>query len=105
MSSYSQANEVNLWMHSHEFLFPCPILESFGWVPPMSCHPDSGMPLGFHQLRLERDFMGAPYNHTWVPLKSIVEHFRALLRDFCFWANFLGFPNRKTRASMDAKKS
>ena len=45
---------------------------------------DSGMPLGFHQLRPERDFGGTPYNHTWVPLKSIVEHFRALLRDFRF---------------------
>ena len=55
---------------------------------------DSGMPLGFHQLRPERDFRGTPYNHTWVPSKSIVEHFRALLRDFRFWAIF-GFPNRK----------
>ena len=100
---------MNLRLHSHEFLFPanesqtafpwvpipCQILESFGWVPSMSCHPDSGMPLGFRQLRPERDFRGTPYNHTWIPQKSIVEHFRALLRDFCFWANFLGFPIRK----------
>ena len=75
---------MNLWMHSHESLFPAKFLESFGWVPSMSCHPDSGMPLGFHQLRPERDFGGTPYNHTWVPLKSIVERFRCLLRDFCF---------------------
>ena len=66
--------------------------------------PDSGMPLGFHQLRPELDFRCTPYNHTWVHLKSIVEHFIALLRDFCFWAIFLGFLNRKTRAPMDAKK-
>ena len=49
---------------------------------------DSNMPLEYPQLRPERDFRGTPYNHTWVPLKSIVEHFRALLRDFCFVANF-----------------
>ena len=53
--------------------------------------PDSGMPLGFHQLRPERDFGCTPYNHTWVPLKSRRERFRCLLRDFCFVANFLGF--------------
>ena len=52
---------------------------------------DSGMPLESPRMRPERDFGGTPYNHTWVPLKSIVEHFRALLRDFCFWANFLVF--------------
>ena len=82
---------MNLRMHSHEFefLFPCQILESFGWVPSMSCHPDSGMPLESPQLRPERDFGGTPYNHTWVPLKSIVEHFRALLRDFCFSLGFM----------------
>ena len=50
--------------------------------------PTSGMPVESPQLRPERDFRGTPYNHTWVPLKSIVEHFRALLRDFRFWANF-----------------
>ena len=102
MSSYSPANEsLDAWvqvpipkpmdsrLHSHEFLFPCQILESFGWVPPMSCHPDSGMPLGFHQLRPERDFGCTPYNHTWVPLKSIWERFRALLRDFRFSLGFM----------------
>ena len=104
MSSYSQANGLNLWMHSHEFLFPsCTLnlrlhshesyppakfLESFGWVPSMSCHHDSGMPLESHRMRPERDFGCTPYNHTWVPLKSIVERFRCLLRDFRFWANF-----------------
>ena len=102
MSSYSPANESQ--NASHEFLFPsqwisgcipmssyspAKFLESFGWVPSMSCHPDSGMPLGFHQLRPERDFGGTPYNHTWVPLKSIWEHFRRLLRDFCFWLGFM----------------
>ena len=49
---------------------------------------DSGMPLESPRMRPERDFGGTPYNHTWVPLKSIVEHFRCLLRDFRFWANF-----------------
>ena len=85
---------MNLRLHSHEFLFDAKFLESFGWVPSMSCHPDSGMPIESPRMRPERDFMGTPYNHTWVPLKSIVEHFRALLRDFCFWL-FFDFPNRK----------
>ena len=123
MSPYSSANEsqtafpwvpipqpMNLWML--EFKFPClwtqdsdcipmssylpaKFLESFGWVPPMSCHPDSGMPIEAKKIAFWRDLRGAPIHTTWVPLKSIVEHFRALLRDFCFWANFLGFPNRK----------
>ena len=87
MNPYSPANESQTafpWVP-----IPSKFLESFGWVPSMSCHPDSGMPLGFHQLRPERDFGGTPYNHTWVPLKSIVEHFRALLRDFCFWLGFM----------------
>ena len=53
--------------------------------------PDSGMPLESTQLRPERDFGCTPYNHTWIPLKSIVEHFRALLRDLRFWADFLVF--------------
>ena len=102
MSSYSPANEsLDAWV---QVPIPCQwisgcipmspyspakFLESFGWVPSMSCHPDSGMPLGFHQMRPERDFGGTPYNHTWVPLKSIWEHFRALLRDFCFWLGFM----------------
>ena len=73
MSSYSHAK----------------FLESFGWVPPMSCHTDSGMPLESHRMRPERDFRGTPYHHTWVPIKSIVEHFRALLRDFCFLLGFV----------------
>ena len=74
---------------------PAKFLESFGWVPPMSCHPDSGMSIEAQKIAFWRDFGCTPYNHTWVPLKSIVERFRCLLRDFCFWANFLGFPNRK----------
>ena len=53
--------------------------------------PASGMPLESPQLRPEREFEVTPYNHTWIPTKSIVEHFRALLRDFRFWANFLVF--------------
>ena len=88
LSSCPIPKPMNLWMHSHEFLFPSQILESFGWVPPMSCHPDSGMPLESPQLRPERDFGCTPYNHTWVPIKSIVERFRRLLRDFRFWSNF-----------------
>ena len=58
--------------------------------------PDSGMPVESPQLRPERDFRGTPYNHTWVPLKSIVEHFRALLRDFCFWSIFRFFESKKS---------
>ena len=105
---------MNLRLHSHESLFPCQwisgcipmssyssakFLESFGWVPPMSYHPTSGMPLGFHQLRPERDFGCTPYNHTWVPIKSIVEHFRCLLRDFCFWAIFRFSESKKSWSS------
>ena len=68
---------------------PAKFLESFGWVPPMSCHPTSNMPLESHRMRPECDFGCTPYNHTWVPQKSIVEHFRALLRDFCFLLGFM----------------
>ena len=50
--------------------------------------PDSGMPIESPQLRPERDFGSTPIHTTWIPLKSIVEHFRALLRDFRFWAIF-----------------
>ena len=69
-----------------------PWLISFGddllldWV--VDWTHDSGMPIEAPRMRPERDFGGTPYNHTWVPPKSIVEHFRALLRDFCFWAIF-----------------
>ena len=57
--------------------------------------PDSGMPIESPQLRPERDFGSTPIHTTWVPTKSIVERFRCLLRDFRFWADFFGFPNRK----------
>ena len=60
MSSYSTANESqdcipwvpipSLWisrlrMHSMSPYFPAKFLESFGWVPPMSCHPASNVPI------------------------------------------------------------
>ena len=83
MSSYSPANGFNLRMHPMEITHP-KILESFGWVPPMSYHPDSGMPIESPRMRPERDFVYTPIHTTWVPLKSIVERFRCLLRDFCF---------------------
>ena len=51
------------------------ILESFGWVPPMSYHPDSGMPIESPRMRPERDFRGTPIHTTWVPLKSRRERF------------------------------
>ena len=119
MSSYLPANEsqdawvqvpiplpMNLRLHSHEFksLFPCQwisdcipmspyspakFLESFGWVPPMSCHPDSGMSIEAQKIEFWRDFGCTPIHTTWVPLKSIVERFRCLLRDFCFWLGFV----------------
>ena len=99
MSPYSPANEsqdsecipmssyplpMNLKTAFHEFLFDAKFLESFGWVPSMSYHPASGMPVGFHRMRPERDFGSTPYQYTWIPLKSIWERFRRLLRDFCF---------------------
>ena len=102
MSSYSQP--MNLWMLEFKFLFPCQwisecipmssylpcqILESFGWYHPCPAHPTSGMPIGGQNLAFWRDFGGTPYQYTWVPLKSIVEHFRALLRDFCFSLGFM----------------
>ena len=62
-SPYSQANGLNLWMHSHEFLFTCQILESFGWVPPMSCHPDSGRSIGGKKNRILARFEGCPYTY------------------------------------------
>ena len=62
-SPYSQANGLNLRLHSHEFLSPCQILESFGWVPPMSCHPDSGMSIGGQKNRILARFEGCPYTY------------------------------------------
>ena len=92
---------VNLRLHSHESLFDAnflmlefshtdpteityPILESFGWVPPMSCHPDSGMSIGGQNLAFWRDFMGTPIHTTWVPLKSRRERFRGFYAIFIF---------------------
>ena len=87
MSSYSMP--MNLRMHSHEFLFDAKFLESFDWVPPMSYHPDSGMPIESTQLRPECDFVCTPTHTTWIPPKSIVERFRCLLRDFRFSLGFM----------------
>ena len=96
MSPYSPANGVNLRLHSHESLSPYPNFWSLlvGYHP-CPAPPTSGMPLESPQLRPERDFGVTPYNHTWVHLKSIVEHFRALLRDLRFWANFWFFESKK----------
>ena len=33
MSSYSQANELKLWMHSHEFKFHCLWTQDSGCIP------------------------------------------------------------------------
>ena len=101
-SPYSPANEsldawvqvpiplpMNLRMHPMSPYLPAKILESFGWVPPMSYHPDSGMPIEAQKIAFWRDFGGTPIHTTWVPLKSIVERFRCLLRDFCFWLGFM----------------
>ena len=76
MSPYSPANEsqtafpwvpipqpMNLRLHSHESLFLSQILESFGWVPPMSCHPDSGMSIGGQKNRILARFWGYPYTY------------------------------------------
>ena len=59
-------------------------LESFGWVPPTSCHPASNVPIETQKIAFWRDFRGTPIHTTWVPLKSIWERFRCLLRDFRF---------------------
>ena len=158
-SSYSQANGLNLRLHSHEFLFPAnesldawvqvPIpkpmdsisdcipmspyspanesldawvqvlfpcqwisgcspmssylpanesLDAFPWVPIslpnfwsllVGYHPCpailiQNVPIEAQKIAFWRDFGGTPIHTTWVPLKSIVERFRALLRDFCF---------------------
>ena len=42
---------------------PAKILESFGWVPPMSCHPDSGMSIGGKKNRILARFEGYPYTY------------------------------------------
>ena len=134
MSSYFPANGMNLWMHSHEFLFPANESQTaFPWVPirgqwisdcipwvpishpnfwsllvgyhPCPAPPTSGMPLESPQLHPERDFGCTPYNHTWVPQKSILERFRALLRDFCFWANFWFSESKKSWSSTPERVS
>ena len=113
MSSYFPANGMNLWTHSHEFLFPANesqtafpwvtirgqwISDCIPWVPislpnfwsllvgyhPYPTPPTSGMPIGFPQLRPERDFGCTPYHHTWVPLKSRRERFRGFYAIFIF---------------------
>ena len=103
-SSYLPANE------SHT---------AFPWVPishpnfwsllvgyhPCPAPPTSGMPLESPQLHPERDFGCTPYNHTWVPQKSILERFRALLRDFCFWANFWFSESKKSWSSTPERVS
>ena len=72
--------------------------DAFPWVPiplpnfwsllvgyhPCPAHPTSGMHIEPQKIAFWRDFGSTPIHTTWIPLKSIVEHFRALLRDFCF---------------------
>ena len=70
--------DSRLRLHSMSSYSHAKILESFGWVPPMSYHPDSGMPIESPRMRPERDFVYTPIHTTWVPLKSIVERFRCL---------------------------
>ena len=71
--------------------------------------PDSGMPIEAKKIAFWRDFGGTPIHTTWVPLKSIVERFRCLLRDFCFWAIFLVFrieklAHRWTQKNLDLRR-
>ena len=89
---------MNLRLHSHEFLSDAnesqtAILSSYSqpnfWSLLVGYHPYPTLliqecPWGVQNLAFWRDFEGTPIHTTWVPLKSIVEHFRALLRDFCF---------------------
>ena len=83
MSPYSTANGSQdcIPMSSYS---TAKFLESFGWVPPTSCHPASNVPIETQKIAFWRDFRGTPIHTTWVPLKSIWERFRCLLRDFRF---------------------
>lgn len=72
MSSYSPAKFWSLLVGYH----PCPVILI------------QNVPIEAQKIAFWRDFGGTPIHTTWVPLKSIVERFRCLLRDFCFWANF-----------------
>ena len=101
MSSYSQANEsqtafpwvpipqpMNLRLHSHEFLFPAKFWSLLVGYHPCPAILIQNVPIEAKKIAFWRDLRGTPIHTTWVPLKSIVERFRCLLRDFCFWANF-----------------
>ena len=57
------ANELNLRLHSHESLFPAKFLESFGWVPPMYCHPDSKRAHRSPKNCILARFEGYPYTY------------------------------------------
>ena len=104
-SPYSLPMNSRLRLHSHEFLFPANGFKTqtaFPWVPIslpnfwsllVGYHPCpailiQNVPIEAKKIAFWRDLRGTPIHTTWVPLKSIVERFRCLLRDFCFWANF-----------------
>ena len=92
---------MNLWMLEFKSLFPANGFKTqtaFPWVPiPLpnfwsllvGYHPCpttliQNVSIEAQKIAFWRDLMGAPIHTTWVPLKSIVERFRCLLRDFCF---------------------
>lgn len=88
-------------------------------APPCPSHPCVGVPHPLHfasrhgvwnslgvlpKIAFWRDFVCTPIYTTWVPIKSLWESFKCLLRDFWFGDNFLGFPNLKNLFTKNALK-
>ena len=70
--------------HTVPLKSPAKFLESFGWVPPMSCHPDSNVSIETQKIAFWRDFGCTPIHTTWVPLKSRRERFRGFYGRIAF---------------------
>ena len=75
---------MNLRLHSHESLSPAKFWSLLVGYHPCPAILIQNVPIEAQKIAFWRDFGGTPIHTTWVPPKSIVEHFRALLRDFCF---------------------
>ena len=63
MSPYSQPMDSISDCIPMSSYSPCQILESFGWVPPMSCHPDSKRAHRSQKNCILARFWGYPYTY------------------------------------------
>ena len=63
LSSSPYSQPMNLWMHSMSSYSHAKFLESFGWVPPMSYHPDSKHAHRSPKNRILARFWVHPYTY------------------------------------------